>query len=165
MHASGHLHPDFVTSAKMATLMGIGGAAGKYIGDRVEPTSLPQTVAAFHSLVGVAASAVSDKYAFDHRNHEFNDDTGESSVADDAIVVCGYGEVGKAVIDKLGELKDGDTGRPPSLVAFDTSPMLMSSILMPSPSAAVMFGDSSNPEVIMAHGVEKPRALFVSYDE
>lgn len=116
-------------------------------------------------LLGVAASAVSDKYAFDHRNHEFNDDTGESSVADDAIVVCGYGEVGKAVIDKLGELKDGDTGRPPSLVAFDTSPMLMSSILMPSPSAAVMFGDSSNPEVIMAHGVEKPRALFVSYDE
>lgn len=116
-------------------------------------------------LLGVAASAVSDKYAFDHRNHEFNDDTGESSVADDAIVVCGYGEVGKAVIDKLGELKDGDTGRPPSLVAFDTSPMLMSSILMPSPSAAVMFGDSSNPEVIMAHGVETPRALFVSYDE
>lgn len=41
----------------MATLMGIGGAAGKYIGDRVEPTSLPQTVAAFHSLVGIAASA------------------------------------------------------------------------------------------------------------
>jgi len=53
----GHLHPDFATTAKMATLMGIGGFAGKYIGDRVEPTSLPQTVAAFHSLVGVAASA------------------------------------------------------------------------------------------------------------
>ena len=37
--------------------MTVGGIAGKYIGDRVEPTSLPQTVAAFHSLVGVAASA------------------------------------------------------------------------------------------------------------
>ncbi|KAL7466245.1 hypothetical protein ACHAXS_006536 [Conticribra weissflogii] len=53
----GHLHPDFATSAKIAGLMAAGGAAGKYIGDRVEPTSLPQTVAAFHSLVGVAASA------------------------------------------------------------------------------------------------------------
>ncbi|KAL7447544.1 hypothetical protein ACHAXM_010822 [Skeletonema potamos] len=53
----GHLHPDAATTAKIAGLMAIGGAAGKYIGDRVEPTSLPQTVAAFHSLVGVAASA------------------------------------------------------------------------------------------------------------
>lgn len=53
----GHLHPDFATTAKIAGLMGIGGIAGKYIGDRVEPTSLPQTVAAFHSLVGIAASA------------------------------------------------------------------------------------------------------------
>ena len=53
----GHLHPDAATTAKIAGLMAVGGAAGKYIGDRVEPTSLPQTVAAFHSLVGVAASA------------------------------------------------------------------------------------------------------------
>jgi len=53
----GHLHPDLGTTAKIAGLMGVGGIAGKYIGDRVEPTSLPQTVAAFHSLVGIAASA------------------------------------------------------------------------------------------------------------
>ena len=53
----GHLHPDVATTAKIAGLMAVGGAAGKYIGDRVEPTSLPQTVAAFHSLVGIAASA------------------------------------------------------------------------------------------------------------
>ena len=56
-HQSGHLHTDVATTAKIAALMAAGGAAGKYIGDRVEPTSLPQTVAAFHSLVGVAASA------------------------------------------------------------------------------------------------------------
>jgi len=37
--------------------MGVGALAGNYIGNRVEPTSLPQTVAAFHSLVGLAASA------------------------------------------------------------------------------------------------------------
>ena len=37
--------------------MGVGGIAGKYIRDRVELRLLLQTVAAFHSLVGVAASA------------------------------------------------------------------------------------------------------------
>ena len=52
-----HLHPSIGTTASIISLMGIGAVAGKYIGDRVEPTSLPQTVAAFHSLVGFAASA------------------------------------------------------------------------------------------------------------
>jgi NAD/NADP transhydrogenase beta subunit len=37
--------------------MGIGGAAGYAIASKVGPTELPQTVAAFHSLVGIAAAA------------------------------------------------------------------------------------------------------------
>jgi len=53
----GHLSPSFGTTAGIAALMGTGAVAGNYIGNRVEPTSLPQTVAAFHSLVGLAASA------------------------------------------------------------------------------------------------------------
>lgn len=52
----GHLSPSLGTTATIGGLMAAGGAAGNYIGNRVEPTSLPQTVAAFHSLVGVAAS-------------------------------------------------------------------------------------------------------------
>jgi len=52
----GHLSPTMGTTATIAGFMGVGGAAGHYIGHRVEPTSLPQTVAAFHSLVGIAAS-------------------------------------------------------------------------------------------------------------
>ena len=47
----------YIGVAKIAELMTVDGVAGKYIGDRVKPTSLPQTVAAFHSLVGVGASA------------------------------------------------------------------------------------------------------------
>jgi len=53
----GHLNPSFGTTAGIAALMGAGAVGGKYVGDRVAPTSLPQTVAAFHSLVGLAASA------------------------------------------------------------------------------------------------------------
>jgi len=52
----GYLNPTWGTTATIAGLMTAGGAAGHYIGHRVEPTSLPQTVAAFHSLVGIAAS-------------------------------------------------------------------------------------------------------------
>jgi NAD(P) transhydrogenase len=41
------------------TLLSIGGAAGTYIGRRVAVTELPQTVAAFHALVGLAAVTTS----------------------------------------------------------------------------------------------------------
>jgi len=52
----GHLQPSLSTTAAIAGMMGVGGIAGNIIAKRVDPTSLPQTVAAFHSLVGVAAS-------------------------------------------------------------------------------------------------------------
>ena len=38
-----------------AALLGGGGAIGYYVGNSVSPIQLPQTVAAFHSLVGAAA--------------------------------------------------------------------------------------------------------------
>lgn len=116
-------------------------------------------------LLGVFAAAISESFTFDQTIHSSSEE-GESFVSEDAIVVCGYGDIGKALVEKLNELKsEEETGNPPRVVAFDNSPNLMNSILLPSPSSAVMFGDSSNPEVLIAHGVLHPRAIFVSYDE
>ena len=53
----GALHPDPGTALQIAGLLGVGGGAGYAIASNVGPTSLPQTVAAFHSLVGIAAAA------------------------------------------------------------------------------------------------------------
>jgi len=60
--AVGSLDWPAATYVQLAAVLGGGGALGYAIGKRVDGTSLPQTVAAFHSLVGLAASftAISD---------------------------------------------------------------------------------------------------------
>ena len=47
-------------------LLGMGGAAGLVLGKKVAVTELPQTVAAFHALVGLAAVATSLASYWDH---------------------------------------------------------------------------------------------------
>merc|ERR1719253_1822210 len=50
-------------------LLCMGGALGVFIGGAVSPIQLPQTVAGFHSLVGLAAllTSVANFYAHPHR--------------------------------------------------------------------------------------------------
>jgi NAD(P) transhydrogenase len=53
----GTMNPDPGTALQVAGLLGVGGGTGYAIASKVGPTELPQTVAAFHSLVGIAAAA------------------------------------------------------------------------------------------------------------
>lgn len=58
MSATAYIVPASQVST-MAALCGVGAVGGVAIGSSVNPMALPQTVAAFHSLVGVAASFTS----------------------------------------------------------------------------------------------------------
>lgn len=94
-----------------------------------------------------------------------------STVAPDAIIVCGYGEIGSMVMRVLDENissipmlegNDHDSRNLPRIVAFDTDPNLVDKILMIKKDVVVLFGDGSNPEVLRSSGVSNPTAIFVS---
>mmetsp|Transcript_50435 Transcript_50435/g.74807 ORF Transcript_50435/g.74807 Transcript_50435/m.74807 type:complete len:434 (-) Transcript_50435:102-1403(-) len=48
---------DAATFAQLGLMGGAGGTAGYLVAQRISPTSLPEAVAGFHSLVGIAACA------------------------------------------------------------------------------------------------------------
>jgi NAD(P) transhydrogenase len=90
---------------QLAAALGGGGALGIGIAQRVDPTSLPQTVAAFHSLVGLAASltAVGDYLGHAHTNPEVLDGVHMTSIAL-ATVIGGVTATGSVVaFGKLNE--------------------------------------------------------------
>jgi len=68
--AIGSLNWPAATYVQLAGVLGGGGALGYYIGQRVDPTSLPQTVAAFHSLVGFAAAFTAIADYMGHAVHD-----------------------------------------------------------------------------------------------
>lgn len=67
-----YMHPEnAATYGQLALMGGSGGALGYYLSTIIGPTELPQAVAAFHSLVGLAATAtaVGDFMAHDPAVH------------------------------------------------------------------------------------------------
>jgi NAD(P) transhydrogenase len=65
----GTLAPTIPVLFQMLGCLGVGAVGGLFIGQKVEVTSLPQTVAAFHSFVGLAACLVSFASLMHHSEH------------------------------------------------------------------------------------------------
>ena len=119
---------------------------------------------------------------------------GGSPIARDAVVVCGYGEIGRSVVQVLAEELDSlkktssiakhaspnakqsiivngsasasDPGHGTvSIVAFDTDPILLeSSANMPNGTRTV-YGNGASAETIRSSGIVNPSAIFVSYED
>lgn len=107
--------------------------------------------------------------------------------APDAIVICGYGEVGSSVsrvlmetavlaseVDALTEcVRDpSDGSKPkekdsplPSIVCFDLNPSRLPSGRIEDGDTLVMFGDGANGNLVRSTGVTSPRAIIVTYQE
>ena len=143
-------------------------------------TAIVLITMAFTPLLGDAADRLSSiAKVNDINNHstlinlDENGTMDESSfVSSDAVIVCGYDEIGKNVVEVVGEnmsvvpieIIEGSTFLP-RVAAFDTDPLLVDKILVPKRDTVVLYGDGANPEVLRSSGVTEPSAIFISYQD
>ena len=151
------------------------------LGDLAEAASTPFNAAAAEDGLGGDAGDGDDL-----QQAELDSALGEESeggaVANDAVVVCGFAEIGRDVARSLvrgaeasAKAEDG-TGVAarsvaamalPGIVAFDNDPLVVRRALdrgLPD-GTAIRFGDGANAELLRASGVAEPRAIFITYDE
>jgi len=98
------------------------------------------------------------------------------ATASDAVVVCGYGEMGQKVCDVLADVEGGSGARADELrdsvalpsgawgtqfIAFDRNPMRVS--LGANKQVRVVYGDGASPELLRAAGIDEPRAIVITY--
>jgi len=81
----------------------------------------------------------------------------DDSMSNDAIVVCGFGKMGRAVyemLDSTGDLKN-------DLVAFSLDPSRVTAGALSG--AKVIFGDGARYDLFKAVGVKTPRAVLITF--
>jgi len=101
----------------------------------------------------------------------FNDDSEKKSTSEmedgnfgleNAIVICGYGEVGQRLCAALeAEWQGSETRSKPRYIAFCQDPARISAGVING--ATVVYGDGANPDLVKAAGVEKPASLVITY--
>jgi len=99
-----------------------------------------------------------------------------SATVSDAVVVCGYGEMGQRVCDVLADAEGmGGAGSEAlreevslptgvwgtKFIAFDRNPSRVSIGL--AKQIRVVYGDGASPELLRAAGVSSPRAIVITY--
>ena len=91
-------------------------------------------------------------------------ESGERATAPDAVVVCGYGEMGQRACEVLasaeGVRKGGEVWGT-EYIAFDRNPSRVSMGL--GNNVRVVYGDGASPELLSAAGVRAPRAIVITY--
>jgi len=128
--AIGSLDWPAATYVQLAGCLGGGGALGYLIGQKVSPTSLPQTVAAFHSLVGLAAVFTGVADYLEHAAHhpEALDGLRMGSISL-ATMIGGITATGSLIA--FGKLNENLSSAPLALPGRDQANMA---------AAAAMFG-------------------------
>lgn len=125
-------------------------------------------------LLGMSDDPLVDRMTTQAKKGDKPNGDSRSVVANDAIVVCGYGEIGRSLLQILdSEISlstksvgyDSPETAKVNIVAFDTDPILINSVLMPSPSSMVFFGNGASAEVIRSSGIVNPVAIFISYED
>lgn len=133
-------------------------------------TAIVLVTMAITPILGDMAAVLSEPFVEETKDSIPDDGYPETTqVSSTAIIVCGHGEIGRSLLDSLGEqavlsqlpLANGL----PRIVVFDTDPSLVDTIPMPIEDSVVLFGDGTNPEAIRSHGVTDPAAIFISYEE
>uniref|UniRef100_A0A7S3FKH4 NAD(P) transhydrogenase, mitochondrial n=2 Tax=Haptolina ericina TaxID=156174 RepID=A0A7S3FKH4_9EUKA len=116
--AIGSVDWPMATYIQLAGALGGGGLVGYKIAAGVSPTSLPQTVAAFHSLVGLAAmfTGIADYLEVAHLHPELLDGVRMGSVAL-ATVIGGLTATGSLIA--FGKLNENLSSAPTSLPGRD----------------------------------------------
>ena len=87
--------------------------------------------------------------------------TGEVSGLENAIVVCGYGEVGQRLCAAF-EAESRRTGIKTSYIAFSQNPKHISQGVING--ATVVFGNGASPDLLKAAGVEHPASITITYE-
>ena len=82
------------------------------------------------------------------------------SFSKDALVICGYGEVGKSLY-KLIKATGGNGPENGGVICIDLNPSRVSAGVVAG--APVIYGDSANVDLLKAAGVTNPRGIVITY--